>query len=275
MSMRLSAAALTAASALALGACATTAAPPTAQEAALVLELESRSLVPATAAERRSVANQDLLTQAAFWAEAYEMNPADREAATELARILRLLGSAPRAIEVARQALALFPDDAGLLGAYGLALAAEGRGQQAIEPLTRASRLEPDNWRLINALGVSLEQAGRTTAARARFEEAMAIAPDEPSILSNLALSHALAGEPEHAEPLLRRAMDNDLAQPQVRQNLALVLALQGRFAEAEQIAAIDSTPEMAAANMAYVRAMMTSPRRWDSLSEAALRGSQ
>lgn len=275
MSMRLSAATLTAASALVLGACATTAAPPTAQEAALVLELESRSLVPATAAERQSVANQDLLTQAAFWAEAYEMNPADREAATELARILRLLGSAPRAIEVARQALALFPDDAGLLGAYGLALAAEGRGQQAIEPLTRASRLQPDNWRLINALGVSLEQAGRTTAARARFEEAMAIAPDEPSILSNLALSHALAGEPEQAEPLLRRAMDNDLASPQVRQNLALVLALQGRFDEAEQIAAIDSTPEMAAANMAYVRAMMTSPRRWDSLSEAALRGSR
>ena len=103
----------------------------------------------------------------------------------------------------------------------------------------------------------------------------MAIAPDEPSILSNLALSHALAGEPEQAEPLLRRAMDNDLASPQVRQNLALVLALQGRFDEAEQIAAIDSTPEMAAANMAYVRAMMTSPRRWDSLSEAALRGSR
>jgi len=275
MSRRLSAAALTAATSLALGACATTATPQTEQESALIMDMESRSLVPATRAERESIANQDLLTQAAFWAEAYELNPADREAATSLSNVLRQIGGVPRAIEIARQALALFPDDAGLLSAYGLALAAEGRGPQAIEPLTRAVQAEPDNWRLINALGVSLEQTGRTSAARARFQEAMAIAPNEPAILSNLALSHALAGEPDAAEPLLRRAMDNDLASPQVRQNLALVLALQGRFDEAERIAAIDTTPEMAAANMAYIRTLMTSPRRWDSLNAAELRGSR
>ena len=69
--------------------------------------------------------------------------------------------------------------------------------------------------------------------------------------------------------------MDNDLASARYGQNLALVLALQGRFDEAERIASIDTTPEMAAANMAYIRTLMSSPRRWDSLNEAALRGSQ
>lgn len=275
MSMRLSAAAFTAASALALTACATTAAPQTQQEAALVADMEARSIIPATRDERQAIANQDLLTQAAFWAEAYELNPADREAATELARVLRLLGSTARAGEVARQALALYPDDTALLGIYGLALASEGNGQQAIEPLTRALQAEPGNWRLHNALGVSLEQAGRTAEARTRFQQALALAPAEASILSNLALSHALAGEPDQAEPLLRRAMQSDSASAQVRQNLALVLALQGRFDEAERIAVLDSSPEMTAANLDYVREMMTSPRRWDSLNAAALRGSQ
>ncbi len=257
---------------LLLSACATTASPPTPQEAALTENLQARSIVPASAEEREAIGRQDLLTQAAFWAEAHELNPADREAAAALSRVLRQLGSGPRAIEVARQALALHPEDTALLTAYGMALTAEGRGQQAIEPLTRVSQARDDDWRVINALGVALEQAGRGTSARARFHEAMAIAPNEPSIVSNLALSYALAGEPERAEPLLRQAVENDLATPQVRQNLALVLALQGQFDEAERIALIDSTPEMAAANMDYVRSMMTSPRRWDSLTEASLR---
>ncbi|MFN3835217.1 MAG: tetratricopeptide repeat protein [Glycocaulis sp.] len=272
MRAHLSATAIMIAASASLAACATTAPRQTPQEAALSLNLQSRSLVPATADERAAIGRQDLLTQAAFWAEAYDLNPADREAAASLSRVLRQLGSGPRAIDVARQALALYPDDTELLTAYGMALTSEGRGQQAIESLTRVSQARPDDWRVINALGVALEQAGRATSARARFHEAMTLAPHEPSIVSNLALSYALAGEPGQAEPLLRRAMENDLATPQVRQNLALVLALQGRFDEAERVALIDSTPDMAAANMDYVRSMMTSPRRWDSLTEAALR---
>ncbi len=272
MRSRLSATAIMMVAVTGLTACATTAAPPTPQEAALTTQLQSRSILPSTAEERAAIGRQDLLTQAAFWAEAHELNPADREAATQLSRVLRQLGSGPRAIEVARQALSLYPDDPDLLAAYGMALTSEGRGQQAIESLSRVAQVRSDDWRVLNALGVALEQAGRTTAARARFQEAMTIAPNEPSIISNLALSYALDGEPGEAEPLLRRAMENDLATPQVRQNLALVLALQGRFAEAERVALIDSTPAMAAANMEYVRSMMTSPRRWDSLNEASLR---
>lgn len=243
------------------------------QEEAVAERMTARSIAPATEAERASIANQDLMTQAAFWAEAYDLNPGDREAAFKLSDVLRRIGQTERAGEVARQALALYPDEPRLQASYGMALTAQGRGQQAVEPLSRAAAGLAGDWRVLNALGVALEQAGRTDAAQTRFEQARAIAPQEPSIVSNLALSHALSGSPERAETLLREAMNFDTADAQVRQNLALVLALQGRFGEAERIALIDASPETAERNMAYVRDMLSSPRRWDSLSEAGLRG--
>lgn len=263
------------AAALALSACANLdAAKPTEQEEALAVDLSARSIVPATEDERAAIERQDLLTQAAFWAEAYELNPGDREAATKLSQTMRRIGRSGRAAQVARQGLALFPDDPDLQAAYGMALVEEGRGERAIEPLSRAARERSQDWPLLNALGVAYEQAGRTSQARARFEQALALAPDEPKVVSNLALSHALAGDADRAEAMLRRAMNQDSAGPEVRQNLALVLALQGEFAEAERIALIDTSPETAERNMAYIRSMLSSPRRWDSLNEAGLRGS-
>lgn len=245
------------------------------QEEAVAEALESRSIAPATEGERAAIENQDLLTQAAFWAEAYELNPADREAAFKLSSVLRQLNSAPRAAEIARQALALYPDDAELQTAFGLALTAAGQGAQAVEPLSRAHRNTPDDWRILNALGVALDQSGRSERARSRFEDALRLSGGEPSVLNNLALSVMLDGDPERAEALLRRAADSETAGPEIRQNLALALALQGRFDEAETIALVDSTPEMAERNLDYVRALMSSGRSYDRLREAELRGAR
>ena len=255
-------------------ACATSAElQPTEQEAALAEQLQSRSIVPATAEERAAIENQDLLTQAAFWAEAYELNPVDKEAAYKLSDVLRTLNNFERAGEVARQALALHPENAPLLSAYGMALVAMGQGQSAIEPLSRAQRADAQNWRVANALGVALEQTGRSERARTQFEQALVLSGGEPSVLSNLALSHMLDGEPERAEDLLRRAADQTGAGPEVRQNLALALALQGRFDEAETQALVDATPEMAEASLDYIRALMSSGRSYDRLREMERQG--
>jgi Flp pilus assembly protein TadD len=243
---------------------------PTPEEEALAEELSAADIIPATAEERARIKNHDLLTQAAFWAEAYELNPGDREAAYELSTVLRKLGGAERASEIARQSLALYPDASELQEALGLALVASGRGQRALEPLLRASNAQPQDWRLKNALGVAYEQTGRAQTARRYFEDALSLNPGEPAVLSNLALSWVLDGDPARGEQLLRDAFDEPDASPQIRQNLALVLALQGRFEEAESVALIDATPEMAEANMSYVRAMMSNPRRWESLADAA-----
>jgi Flp pilus assembly protein TadD len=247
-----------------LTACATSR---TAGEDEVAAGLSARaSIVPSTQAEREAIRSQDLLSQAAFWAEAHELNPADREAAIELSTVLRRLGSTRQAEETARQAMALFPNDPDILFAYGTAMIAEGRGMAAIEPLARAEAARPDDWRIKNALGVAYESAGMPEEARTRFRSALNAAPTEPSILSNLALSYAMAGDPEQAETLLRDAIGRPGAGATIRQNLALVIALQGRFDEAETMARVDVSPAMAESNLAYVRAMLTSQRRWDAI---------
>ncbi|MFW6412511.1 MAG: tetratricopeptide repeat protein [Oceanicaulis sp.] len=264
----------TTAAALLLASCATSAElSPTPEEEALSADLQERSIVPATADERAAIENQDLLTQAAFWAEAYDLNPGDREAAFKLSTVLRRLSNTERAAEIARQALALYPEDAEIQTAYGLALTASGRGQQAIEPLSRAQRTNPQDWRLANALGVALDQSGHHERAREQFETALVMSGGEPSVMNNLALSHLLGGDPEAAEALLRRAADRDEAGPEIRQNLALALALQGRFDEAETVALVDATPEMARASLDYVRDLMSSGRSYDRLREMERQG--
>jgi Flp pilus assembly protein TadD len=76
-------------------------------------------------------------------------------------------------------------------------------------------------------------------------------------VLSNLGLSYALSKDLVRAELTLRKAVSRPGAEPRVRQNLALVVGLQGRFAEAETIARADLPPDLAAANVAYLRQML------------------
>src|SRR5450756_2252275 len=96
------------------------------------------------------------------------------------------------------------------------------------------------------------------------YDSALKIAPDEPSVLSNLGLSYVLSRELPKAEEVLRRAYANGGADARVRQNLGLVVGLQGRFAEAESIVKADLPADEAAANVAYLKEMLSrkdSPR--------------
>jgi Flp pilus assembly protein TadD len=99
---------------------------------------------------------------------------------------------------------------------------------------------------------------GRHAEAQRYYKTALKMAPDEPSVLSNLGLSYALSKNLTQAESILRRATARSGADPRVRQNLALVVGLQGRFAEAENIAQADLPPAEAAANVTYLRQMLS-----------------
>ena len=77
-------------------------------------------------------------------------------------------------------------------------------------------------------------------------------------MLSNLGLSYVLSKDLAKAEQVLRRAYANTKADARVRQNLGLVVGLQGRFAEAETIVKADLPPDEAAANVAYLKQMMS-----------------
>jgi Flp pilus assembly protein TadD len=188
----------------------------------------------------------------------YRANPRDPEAALAYAQALRALGQRAQAVSVLQQASMHEPQNMKLLGAYGRALADAGDYNQALDVLSHAHTPEQPDWRILSAQGAVLDQMGRHQDAQGYYTTALKIVPDEPSVLSNLGLSYALAKDLTQAEATLRRAVARPGADPRVRQNLALVVGLQGRFAEAESIARADLPAEEAAANVAYLKQMLS-----------------
>jgi Flp pilus assembly protein TadD len=192
------------------------------------------------------------------WGERYRANPNDPDAAIHYAQSLRGSGQRAQAVAVLEQASLRNPKHMELLGAYGRALADVGNYQQALDVLSRAHSPDRPDWRILSAQGAVLDQMGRHQDAQRYYETALKIVPEEPTVLSNLGLSYALSKDLTRAEATLRRAATGAHVDPRVRQNLALVIGLQGRFAEAETIARADLPPDEAAANVAYLRQMLT-----------------
>lgn len=215
---------------------------------------------------RERIVQQDMLTQMAFWAGEYQSFPNDLEAAQSFAEALRRGARFDRAAQIAGEALARFPNDSGLLTTYGLAQIAQRRPQEALRPLAMVAAADAENWRVRSALGAALDQLGRYDEARQAYREALALSPSEAGVMTNLGVSHILAGEPGEAEPILRQAAALPNAPPQARQNLAIALALTGRFQEAEQLQRVDLPPAQAAANVAYLRGLLSDPRRWNDI---------
>ena len=200
---------------------------------------------------------------AEVWGERYQANPGDAEAAIRYAQALRSTGRRAQASAVLEQASIQNPNDKTLLGAYGRALAEVGDYSQALEVLSRAHTPDQPDWRILNVQGAVLDQMGRHSEAQRHYASALKIVPNDPAILSNLGLSYALSKDLKRAEITLRRAVEQQTAEPKVRQNLALVVGLQGRFAEAEKIARADLPEDEAAANVTYLRGVLSQQNQW------------
>jgi Flp pilus assembly protein TadD len=192
------------------------------------------------------------------WGDRYRANPGDPDVAIGYAQSLRASGQRAQAVAVLEQASLRSPKNMALLGAYGRALADVGNYQQALDVLSRAHTPDRPDWRILSVQGAVLDQMGRHQDAQRYYDTALKIFPEEPSVLSNLGLSYALSKDLPRAEATLRRAAAAANPDPRVRQNLALVVGLQGRFAEAESIARADLPPDEAAANVAYLRQMLS-----------------
>jgi len=191
------------------------------------------------------------------WGERYRANPGDAAAAINYAQALRALGQRSQAVAVLERASMQNPQNMPLLGAYGRALADVGNYQQALDVLNRAHTPDRPDWRILSVQGAVLDQMGRHEDAQRYYATALRIVPEEASVLSNLGLSYALAKDLAKAEATLRKAVARAPNDPRMRQNLALVVGLQGRFADAEAIARADLPPDLAAANVAYLRQML------------------
>jgi len=192
------------------------------------------------------------------YGERYRANPRDAEAALSYGQALRATGQRSQAVAVLEQATIAHPGNKALLAGYGRALADNGNFQQAFDVLTRAHSPDNPDWRILSVQGTTLDQMGRHDDARRYTASALKIVPDEPSVLSNLGLSYVLSKDLPKAEETLRRAYASAGADARVRQNLALVIGLQGRFAEAETIVKADLPPDEAAANVAYLKQVLS-----------------
>src|SRR3954462_5068407 len=192
------------------------------------------------------------------YGERYRANPKAAEAARAYGQALRATGQRSQAAAVLEQAPIAHPGNKALLAGYGRALADNGNFKQAFEVLGRAHSPDNPDWRILSVQGTALDQLGRHDEARRYYASALKIVPDEPSVLSNIGMSYVLSKDLPKAEENLRRAYGSARADTRVRQNLGLVVGLQGRFAEAETIVKADLPPDEAAANVAYLKQMLT-----------------
>ena len=193
-----------------------------------------------------------------FYRDRFRANPEDADAALQYGKALRAAGQRSQAVAMLEQATLAHPGDKALIAGYGRALADNGNFQQAFEVLSRAHTPDNPDWRILSVQGAVLDQLGRGEEARQYYASALKIAPDEPSVLSNLGLSYVLSKDLPKAEETLRRAYGHADADPRVRQNLALVVGLRGHLAEAEAILKANRPPEEAAANIAYLRHVLS-----------------
>jgi Flp pilus assembly protein TadD len=193
-----------------------------------------------------------------LYGERYRANPKDADAALAYGQALRATGQRAQAAAMLEQATIAHPGNKALLAGFGRALADNGNFQQAFDVLSRAHSPDNPDWRILSVQGTVLDQLGRHDEARRYYASALKIMPGEPTVLSNLGLSYVLSRDLPNAEATLRQAYDSGTADARVRQNLGLVVGLQGRFAEAESIVKADLPADQAAANVAYLKQMLS-----------------
>jgi len=207
---------------------------------------------------RAEAAPTDPARAVEVYGERYRANPKDSEAALAYGQALRANGQRAQAAAVLEQATIANPGNKALLALYGRALADNGNFQQAYDVLSKAHSPDNPDWRLLSVQGTVLDQMGRHEEARSYYASALKIAPGDPGVLSNLGLSYMLSKDLPKAEEVLRQAYASPRASSRVRQNLGLVVGLQGRFAEAETIVKADLPPDQAAANVTYLKEMLS-----------------
>jgi Flp pilus assembly protein TadD len=211
-----------------------------------------------TKAEPSPSADADPRQAVEAYGERYRADPKNTDAALRYGQALRATGQRAQAVAVLEQATLAHPGNQALLAGYGRALADNGDFQQAFDVLSRAHSPDNPDWRILSVQGTALDQLGRHDEARRYYASALKIMPDEPSVLSNLGLSYVLSKDLPKAEEILRRAYASSKADARVRQNLGLAVGLQGRFAEAETIVRADLPEDQAAANVAYLKQMLS-----------------
>ncbi len=211
---------------------------------------------------------QPSLSATQKWAKAWEKDSANVGVALNYAANLNAIGSGTEALRVLKETYARNPRNQAIAAAYGKQLATSGELPAASEVLAKAQAMGRPDWRLYSAQGTVYDRMGEHKRAQSHYAHALKLNPGKTTILNNLGMSYALAGDLKSAEKTLKSAVDRDSKNPTARQNLALVIGLQGRFDEAEDVASKDLPPNLVAANMQFLRTMLSQQNVWDKLKK-------
>jgi Flp pilus assembly protein TadD len=103
-------------------------------------------------------------------------------------------GRVDEALPLLKQATALAPESAALLGNYAKALSLAGRHEEAIAGFTALATRQPDDADVQYDAGVAFLHAGKTAAAAAQFRKVLALKPDHAAARN--ALHEAETGSP-------------------------------------------------------------------------------
>lgn len=134
----------------------------------------------------------------------------------------------------------------------------------AVESARRAIQLNPNDPKAMGILGVALDVLGDHQSAASIYSDAMTRFPGSLSLASNHGLSMVMTGDIEAGIRLLEDVVRDPRATARDRQNLALAYALDGDYDRGAALAAIDLDVKGVKANLLYadmLRAMSPKAR--------------
>lgn len=134
----------------------------------------------------------------------------------------------------------------------------------AVESARRAVQLDPNDAKSMGILGVALDVLGDHQGAASIYTDAMMRFPGSLSLASNHGLSMVMTGDIQAGTRLLEDVVRDPRATARDRQNLALAYALDGDYDRGAALAAIDLDVTGVKANLLYadmLRAMSPKAR--------------
>jgi Tfp pilus assembly protein PilF len=202
--------------------------------------------------------------------------PEDRKMATRPQLLLDVdaalrAGDAPRAMSLARRALAMGFSDPILLGLSARSHEESGNLPQACAELEKALAMTPRDPRLLNAHARCLNGLGHFRRAIAAGETALTIDPGSAETHYNLAFAHEQLGQLDAARQAYERAITLAPAMADATARLAGLAARRGDWGEARALAgqALVESPGHVAAEFAHVMADLAEHRFGEAESRA------
>jgi tetratricopeptide (TPR) repeat protein len=184
------------------------------------------------------VANGEIAKGRIAAARAIEQAPRRARAHAAFARLELEAGNAPAAVEPARTAARLEPDDPEVQLLLGSSLLAAERFDEAATFFEALRRRYPENLRAQGGLGQALVGGGRPAEGLRQLALALASRPRNADWLHSRGLGQAARGELAAAEESFRSAVAIDPGRSDARAALARVLRDAGKESDAKRVEA-------------------------------------